>query len=209
MKWLAGAAIVILAVLFVLWKQLGATDAAPQKAASPVVAANEMPGGASVPRPTEKSEAELKAAAAAAALEKQTEAKNAPGEKLDPMSDEFFYKFQELVPKKTTANAAKCYEGVAQRVQRNQKLSFRYNVVIKDGHVSIKDVTIKENTLGNAALETCFTQEVARTTWDDPELPDGTWEDELVLRPERGMKKYMKDNIDYVGDVAPPLDRQP
>jgi len=66
-------------------------------------------------------------------------------------------------------------------------------------------VTIKESTLSDPALETCFIQEVQRSSWKDSELPDWEQDDELVLRPERGMKKYWKDNVDYVGGVAPPL----
>jgi len=66
-------------------------------------------------------------------------------------------------------------------------------------------VTIKESTLEDSALETCFIQEVARSSWKDAELPDWDQDDEVVLRPERGMKKFWKDNMDYVGAAAPPL----
>ena len=132
-----------------------------------------------------------------------TPLESAPSKKLDPAGDEYFYRFVEALPKKTTANAAKCYEGIATRVHRNQKLSLKFTAVIRDGVVSMKDVSIKDNTLGNPALENCFVTEVQRTTWKDDSLPDGEYPDELVLRPERGMKKYVQDNVNYVGEEAP------
>jgi len=74
---------------------------------------------------------------------------------------------------------------------------------IVNGEVSVHDVTIKESTINDPALETCFIQEVMRATWKDDELPDWEQDDELVIRPERGMKKFWRDNIDYVGAEAP------
>src|SRR5262249_38283309 len=123
--------------------------------------------------------------------------------KLDPRSDEFFNKFDDVVPNRLTRKAAKCYEGRHGQLHRNQKLSLRFKTKIVNGEVSVHDVTIKESTLNDSALETCFIQEVMRSTWKDDELPDWEQDDELVIRPERGMKKFWRDNIDYVGAEAP------
>jgi hypothetical protein len=123
--------------------------------------------------------------------------------KLDPRSDEFFYKFDEAIPKILTRNAARCYEGRHGQLHRNQKLSLRYKMKIVHGEVQVHDVTVKESTLGDSALETCFIQAVQRSTWQDDQLPDWEQDDELVLRPERGMKKFWSENVDYVGAEAP------
>jgi hypothetical protein len=195
-KWLAVAGIAILAVMFLLWKQLDSTDAtaAPPPPKPDVVAARpavEAPSSNTrTAKPTEVVAAEEPAAP------------EAP-KKMDVQSDAFFYKFQEVVPAILSRNAAKCYEGVSKRVHRNQKMVLKFKVKIKNGEVTINDVKTDVNTLDNAGLESCFIQEVQRTTWRDDELPDWEAEDELVIRPERGLKKYSRENIEYVGQPAP------
>jgi hypothetical protein len=194
-KWLAVAGIAILAVMFLLWKQLDSPDAtaAPEPRKPDVVASKPA-----LPSPSTTSPA-AKPTEVAAVEPAVTETPK----KMDVQSDAFFYKFQEVVPAVLSRNAAKCYEGVAKRVHRNQKIVLKFKVKIKDGEVTIKDVKADVNTLENAALETCFIQEVQRTTWRDDELPDWEAEDELVIRPERGLKKYSRENMEYVGQPAP------
>ncbi len=137
-------------------------------------------------------------------------------EKLDPMSDEFFFRFTERVPKELSFQAATCYEGLQGSLHRNQKVVLVFDVIVKNGLVSVHNVKVKpadpddpkqnNNTLNNAALESCFIQKVARVTWQDDALPDYSWPDELVLRPERGLKGYMKSDREYVGAEAPKRD---
>ena len=43
-------------------------------------------------------------------------------------------------------------------------------------------------------------REVAKTTWTDEQLPDWEQDEELVISPERGMKKFTKENMAYEGD---------
>ena len=195
-KWLAAGGLVLLILLVFLWREMRSTEArtSPVKPAKPAVApvapvASQAPDKALV-------------AAVPAVTEPVAPADGKPA-KLDPRTDEFFYKFDELIPKVVTRNAAKCYEGRHGSMHRNQKLSLRYKVKVVNGEVQIREVTIKESTLGDSALETCFIQQVQRSTWKDDELPDVEIEDEVVLRPERGMKKYWQDNMDYVGAKAP------
>jgi hypothetical protein len=126
-----------------------------------------------------------------------------PG-KLDVRSDQFFQHFDERIPKMLTSNAAKCYEGRHGSLSRNQRLALTYKVTAKNGQVTISDVKVKESSLKDDALQTCFMQQIANSTWKDDELPDVGIDDEIVLSPERGMKKYWKDNQDYVGAAAPP-----
>ena len=198
-KWLAGAvALLVLAV--VLWMQLRSPDAEPiaaEHAAPPAAAAVPavVPAAASGPPAVAQ-------AAAQTAAEPELDVPER-GAKIDPKGDEFFTRFDEVVPRELTRNAAKCYEGRHGQLHRNQGLKLKYKIRIAGGQVTIRDVTIKESTIEDPALETCFIQEVARSTWKDDELPDWEQDDELVIRPERGMKKYWRDNVDYVGPEAP------
>ncbi|MDX2094277.1 MAG: hypothetical protein SFX73_40985 [Kofleriaceae bacterium] len=191
-KWLAIAGIALIAVLVLLWQQLDASSAEPSRVATKAPAPPTPPSAPLQPQ----------VAKAAEPTPREPAPRDEP-RKLDPQSDEFFYQFVEVVPKKLTAQAATCYEGIATRVHRNQKLSLRFKTKVVAGVVTVHDVTIKENTLNNPALEACFIQQVQRTTWTDASLPDYQDEDELVLRPERGMKKYMRDNVEYQGTEAP------
>lgn len=198
-KWLAIAGIALFAVLFIMWKQLDSSSAEPARPATvvqPTPPAATIEPSANVAKTVEPPPSDVPAAGSSAP------ASDAP-KKLDPMGDEFFYEFMEVVPKRLTAQAATCYENISKRVHRNQKLSLKFKTKIKDGVVTVSDVTIKENTLGNPGLETCFIQQVQRTSWKDEALPDWEGDDELVLRPERGMKKFMRDNTEYQGTEAP------
>jgi hypothetical protein len=197
--WLAAGGVLILVLLLLLWREMAPTEAkkaAPVKPHETAVAmVSPSESQPSVVKPT---------AVAAAATDPVAAVPDGKPAKLDPRTDEFFYRFDETIPKVVTRNAAKCYEGRHGTLHRNQKLSLRYKVKVVNGEVGIREVSIKESTLGDAALETCFIQQVQRSTWKDDQLPDVEIDDEVVLRPERGMKKYWQDNIDYVGPVAPP-----
>jgi hypothetical protein len=200
-KWLAAGGIAIFVIVLLLWLQLRPSE--PERVTRKATA---------VQAPTTEAKAEAKPAtetppttAAQTAAVADTAPPQVPPGKLDPRSDEFFYKFDEAMPKRLTQNAAKCYEGRHGQLHRNQKLSLRFKTKVVNGEVSVHDVTIKASTLNDPALETCFIQEVMRSSWKDDELPDWEQDDELVLRPERGMKKFWRDNVDYVGEVAPRL----
>jgi hypothetical protein len=196
-KWLTVGGVALLVILLLLWRELRPSDA---KAAAPAGR-----GQLEVAAPTAGAASAATRPGAGSGVAETADPAPSDGKpaKLDPRSDEFFYKFDEAIPKLLTRNAAKCYEGRHGQLHRNQKLSLRYKVKVVNGEVLISDVTIKESTLGDAALETCFIQQVQRSTWKDDELPDVGIDDELVLRPERGMKKFWQDNVDYVGADAP------
>jgi hypothetical protein len=132
-----------------------------------------------------------------------------PPKKLDPQSDAFFYKFDEVVPARLTRAAATCYEG-ARHVHRNQKLKLGFKTHIVDGEVTVVDVKVLESTLDYPGLEACFIREVSAVHWHDDALPNWEQDDQLVLRPERGMKKFMRENMEYEGDgeIGPAI-RQP
>ena len=195
-NWLTVGVLAVVALLWLLWREIGSTEARPTPA--PAVQRLASPGvdGATPPAAKLVVPAEEAAGPAAAVAETRPA-------KLDPRSDEFFYRVDEAIPKTLTRNAARCYEGRHGQLHRNQKLSLTFKVKIVDGEVRVRDVAVKESTLHDTALETCFLQEVQRSTWKNDELPDWEQEEELVLRPERGMKKYWQDNLNDVGPQAP------
>jgi len=199
MKWLAGGGIAILVMLLLLWRQLD--DSSATAAPTP-----EKPAVAKLPQPTATTPpaAKVEPAKPVTDVAAPAPATEAP-KKIEIESDAFFYKFQEVVPAMLSRNAVKCYEGVSKRVNRNQNVVFKFKVKIKDGNVTINDVEVERSSLGddNSALQTCFLQEIARTTWSDPELPDWEADDQLTISPERGLKKYTRANIEYVGEPAP------
>lgn len=200
-KSLAVGAALLLVVLVFLWREMNAPEPAPVAAAprEPAPAESAVPKSSSAVLAAATPVVPAPAVAAATAETK----KPWPEGKLDPRTDEFFYKFDEQVPKIVTKNAAKCYEGRQGKLHRNQKLSLTYKVKVVDGSVTVTDVAIKENTINDPALEACFIQQVRGSTWKDDELPDVEVEDMIVLRPERGMKKFWQSNVDYVGEEVP------
>ena len=186
MKWLAAFALVVAALLVLLFLQLN-EDVKVEVAAKPEP----------VTVQPVKQVADSRTGLAAAAAQVQ-EAVGKP-EKIDINSDAFFIRFDELVAPLTSRNAAKCYTGGLNRVHRNQKVKLAFKDTIKDGVVTISDVRVVESTINDKALVDCFVREVAATTWTDEGLPDWTQDDELVIRPERGMKKFTKENMEYEG----------
>jgi hypothetical protein len=185
-RWLAAGTVVVIALLALLWLQIRTPSAAP------VVSARKAE---SVAQPSR-----VAATATAPAAPASTLAAQAGPQKLDPASDAFFYKFDEQAPQVITAEAAKCYTGGLRRVHRNAKVKLGYTITIEDGVVAVTNVHVVESTVNDKALEECFAREVAKVTWRDDELPDWKQDDELVIRPERGMKKFTAENRAYEGD---------
>src|SRR5438093_1400769 len=147
-KWLAAGGVAIVAILLLLWLQMQSSDPAPvTRAALAQPAPTQVAMAASAP-----AAAPRQAPAAASAAEPEPPSPEQPA-KLDPRSDEFFHKFDDVVPNRLTRNAAKCYEGRHGQLHRNQKLSLRFKTNIVNGEVSIHDVTIKEATVADSALE--------------------------------------------------------
>jgi hypothetical protein len=205
-KLLAIAGVVVLVALVLLWRSIGDSSATTQRpvsqkqqtAVDPVAKVDVAPKV-----PVEKPEA--------------PPVDDGKPKKLDPMSDEFFYKFTERVPKVLSADAVECYNHRTGSLHRNAKLVLTFNVKVRNGVATVHDVKIKppdaddpeqqNNTLADPALESCFIQKVSRATWTDESLPDYDWPDELVLRPERGLKGYWAKNRAYEGAEAPKRDR--
>jgi hypothetical protein len=214
-KWLAIGALVLVVLLFVMWKQLPDSEAMPTKTSEPEQVAIAPSGGTStvaVKKPVAPSKDEP-------ATDKGDEPAKTETRPLDPASDLFYKHFLDVIPKRLWREASVCYEGKLGSRKRDAKIKLAFNVVAKGGKVTIQDVRIANdedtgkpvNTINDPAIESCFFQKVARYSWDGnadmPEgytLPDYIYPDELVIRPERS-KKYYQDNLDYVGGEAPPM----
>ncbi len=184
-KWLAAGTVALVALLALLWMQIREPAAAVTAPKQEVAQA----------QPQQLTNAHDLAIAA----QKVREAEGASG-KVDPASDAFTYRFDEQVTPQLTMNAAKCYTGGLNRVHRNQKTKLAMKLQIKNGVVSVSDVKMVETTICDKALNDCFMREVAKTTWTDDALPDWAQDEELVIRPERGMKKFTADNMAYEGE---------
>ncbi len=201
-KWVAAAAIVLLVILFFLWRQLDEPAAVVHVQTKKVELVKTAPS------------VEL-AMAETAAKEKASEEARAAGktEVMDAGSVLFTKHFIDPIPKRLWKEASICYEGKLGSRHRNSKIKYTFNVVVKRGKVTVQDFKVANdedgkpvNTINDPAIESCFHSKLANYGWDAntdmPEgytMPDYVWPDELVIRPERS-KKYYKDNMEYVGD---------
>lgn len=192
-KWLAVGALALIALLVLLWKQLESSEATPRPTpvAQPAPVAPAMPAAVALPAP-----APVPAPAPPPAQPP----------KLDPQSDEFFHKHDEVVVPTLMRSAVKCWENLPgaarEKFNRNQSIVLKFKQKIANGTVSINDVVVERSSIGDAALEACFIQQIRNTTWHDDQLPDWEQDDEIKLGP-RTLKKYTRENIEYVGPEAP------
>jgi len=199
-KWLAAIGAVILVVLVLLWRELDSSSADPVKPAVPSQVA-------SVPSPSpsevQPAEVKLEAKPVAAAVEPP---KDPSKEKMDPQSDEFFHKHDELVVPNLMRRAVSCWENLpaAKRGEfhRNQSMTATFKQKIRDGVVSISDIQVTGSTLRDTALEACFIQQLRNATWANARLPDWDQDDEITIGV-RTLKKYTRENIEFVGPEAP------
>lgn len=193
-KWLAAGGIALVVALVLMWKQVSSSSADPTPVAPQPEAEVATPSIAAPP---------VQPAPAANPLDEAPVVDDKP-KKIDKASDEFFYAFHEQVPKKLSQQAAECYAGKLGTMHRNKKLVLKFDVKVRNGTVTMENVKVDVSTLDDPALESCFIQKVARGGWHDDALPDYDWPDELVIRPERGLKKWVKENVEYVGDETHP-----
>lgn len=191
-KWLTVAGVALIAILVLMWRQL---DESPAAAAPPPAPLRKA---APVPKwqpPVAEQVPPMKPPEAPAPDDGRPK-------KLDPRSDAFFYKHDELVIPNLSREAVKCLEGYKRPLHRNQSMVLRFKQRIRDGRVTIHDVTVDRTNLGDPALEACFIQQIRNASWHSDELPDWDQEDEIKVGP-RQLKKYTRENIEYVGAPAP------
>jgi hypothetical protein len=194
-KWLAALGAILLVVLVLLWRELDSSSAAPLPPVKPEAPA--QVAQAPEPKP------EVKQPEAPAA-----EAPDPSKEKMDPQSDEFFREHDEIVVPNMMRSAVKCWDSLPaakrQSFHRNQSLVAKFKQKIRNGVVTIEGLEVERSTINDPALEACFVQQLRSTTWTNPRLPDWDQEDQIKLGP-RTLKKYTRENIEYVGAEAPPL----
>ena len=189
-KWLALAAIAVVALVIALMRELSETDATA--APAPQIAAVAAPVPAvTVPPPV------------ARAVEKAVASEQKP-KKIDMASDEFQNRLLEQVPAVVGSAAMRCYHGGLHRRSRDQLITIEFKEKVTNGEVTMSDVHAKESSLDDPELERCMLDKVAKAHWHDDELPDTPpIDDEVTITPERGGKKYTDENRNYVGAAAP------
>lgn len=195
-KWLVIGALALIAALVVMWREAGRSEATA--ASTPVKrSATIAPPIAPVPAP----------AAVAEPAPAPTETKS---EKYDPQSDEFFHKHDEVVIPNVMRSAVKCWENLdatrRAKFHRNQSIVIKFKQKIVNGKVTMHDPQVERSSIGDPALESCFIQQVLATTWSDEKLPDWEQEDTVKISP-RVLKKYTRENIEYVGPAEPATPR--
>jgi hypothetical protein len=191
-RWLLLGALALIALVIVLWMQLNAPVAAAEP---PPIAPAAAAQPAVVPAPAPVAQAMAKVAA---------KADDGKPKKIDPASDEFFNRFTDVVPVVLSREAMqKCYHGGLHRRDRDQSITIDFVDHIKDGEVTVSNLKIKMSNLNDKELEDCIMSVVAKAHWHDDSLPDTTQDDQFTLNPERGGKKYTKENLDYEGPMAP------
>jgi hypothetical protein len=126
--------------------------------------------------------------------------------KYDTQSDEFFFKHDEIVVPMVMRSAVKCWEALTpekkKAFHRNQTIVIKFKQRIVNGTVTMNTGEVERSSIKDPALEKCFYDQVLATTWHDDKLPDWEQDDEVKISP-RVLKKYTRENIEYVGAEAP------
>ncbi|HTR55472.1 MAG TPA: hypothetical protein VMJ10_32560 [Kofleriaceae bacterium] len=189
-KLLAVGAVAVLALVGVLWYQMQAGPATAAPSAKPQAATVAQPVAG--PSPALRA---IQAVPSAA-----DESKNG---KVAIASDEFMRRFMDIAPKQVSGPAMrKCYHGGLNRKTRDQLITIDFHETIKDGEVTMSNVTAKESSLNDPEMQACMLDAVAHAHWHDDSLPDYQGDDEVTITPERVNKKY--NPRDYEGPEAPP-----
>src|SRR5690349_16093055 len=124
-KCFAAAGVVLLVVLWLLWRQLDSSGDEPSK---PVATASAVEP-AKPAAPTAKV-ADVSPGATA------EPAKDELVKKMDPDSDDFFYKHDEMVVPRLSRNAVKCIEGLAEKIDdRNKSVVLKFKQHVRNGKV--------------------------------------------------------------------------
>ncbi len=184
MKWLALAAAVVAAALFLLWREVrssGASPAVVAPAAAPAVpaprASNDIVAAKTL-TPIEDDEPLPAHVLPAGVMSEDDD----PGP-IKKFSEPFWERVDEVYSRKLLGFAADCYQGGKERKQK-LKVAFRFN--ISGGKVSVTDVRPVESTLNDPKLEACMVKAIAAATWDDKNMPDWSSsadeEETLVVR---------------------------
>jgi hypothetical protein len=182
-RWVLLGVVVLGALAILLIRQLGESHAVTPTVHAADFAKVELPPPPEFPVPVNQRPEEED--------ELFEEKPQGPVQKLDPKSEEFFLRFDEMIAPRLTKEAADCYQGGK---QRDQKIKFSFIKRIRDGRVTITDAKTVTSTLNDPALERCMFEKVANfASWKDDEFPDiDGLEDEVLIRV-RALKKYKQE----------------
>jgi len=186
-KWVAAGFLALIALVVLLWMQIHAPAEAAPVVAAPAVAAPAAPAAL----PPEQ-------AKLGSALAKVAEAEAKP-KKFETDSDEFFFAFQDVVTQVASRNAMSCYHGGIKSLQRHAKVKFKVKDVIKNGEVTLTNVTVAETDINDPELIACMAKEIEKTHWHDDHLPDWSEDDIVLIRPGSLVNKFGKEAMSYEG----------
>jgi hypothetical protein len=181
-RWVVLGAVALIALTVWLMRQLRGPEAVASPA-KPVAAYAK----ASLPPPPEFPEP---SGPPRDEIEEAERAPNEPVKKMDPKGQEFFLTFDEMIAPRLTREAASCYKG---GLHRDKKIKFAFNWQIRDGRVTLRDIKVLEDNLGDAALSRCMTEKVSNfASWKNDAFPDWQGDDEVLIRV-RALKKYQQE----------------
>ena len=188
MKWLAVAAAIVVAALFLLWYEVRSSgtrvaSASTDAPAAPAKAVEKSPKLDDTPMNSTMIDGD-------APLPPGVRPFGTPAPEDDPgpikkFSEPFWERVDEVYSRKLLGFAADCYEGGKERKQK-LKVSFKYDIV--GGKVTVRDVKPVESTLNDPKLEACMVKAVGAATWNDKNMPDWSSapedEETLLIRIE-------------------------
>jgi hypothetical protein len=193
-KWLAVGALGLVVLVALLLHEMNAPAATVVvKAAPPPVAVTPPPA----PSPAAKALAKV---AAATAPEPKSD-------RIDPGSDEFIRQFTDVVPVVISRKMMReCYKGGLHTRDRDQSITINFVEHIQHGDVTFDHVQVdkSQSNLGDDELQACFLAQFSKVHWHNDRFPDYYGPDQITLNPERGGKKYLDEELNYVGAEAPP-----
>ena len=110
-----------------------------------------------------------------------------PPERLTLKDDALRERLDEQIPGRLYAEAAHCYKG---GLKSDQRLDMTYRLHVEDGHASVTNLEVTDNTINNRALESCIKERILAARWADAQLPDVDEEGDLFMRVG-GFRKYV------------------
>jgi hypothetical protein len=184
--------IVILSIAgfgFALWLARGGDP--PKASVIPATATASAPAASALPRPF---------APAQVTTSSGTVVAERPVAKLNPKSQAYAHRMDDLIPTHLYAEASHCYKGGG---KRDDRLDLTYRIRVNNGAVSLFDVRVSDSTLADAELQRCILDTVSHAQWRDDQLPDLQEEGDLYMRVA-GFTAYLAnaDDDDAAGGNA-------
>jgi hypothetical protein len=110
-----------------------------------------------------------------------------PSGKLDPKSEAFYERIDDIIPEHLYAAAADCHRT---GLEDSEKIRLSVRIRVIDSEVHVADVRVLESSISDQGVEACIRDSVKNARWKDDEMPDWEDEDELLIRV-RGLKKHL------------------